>query len=83
MTREITTTTVRSAQMTVKDGVPEAVELPDKSYVGNFSLEKAQRYIDKEYDNATVIEVLPRTEIYEMAVEDFMRLGKLREIKQK
>lgn len=83
MTREITKTTVKLAKMEMNDGIPEAIPLEDETFIGNFSLEKAQKYVDKIHQNATVLEVHPETQIYEMPIETFMEHGKIKETKQK
>lgn len=79
MTKQVTKTTIRSAKMKMVDGIPKAIPLDNIVMLGNIGMERAQREIDKIYDNATVLEVEPRTEIYEMLVEDFIKIAKLKE----
>jgi len=80
MTREITTTLVKSAQIIMEDGEPKAISLPDESFVGNLSMEQAQRRINKMYENATVTEVQADTQTYEMPVRQFMEQATIKEV---
>ena len=73
MTREVTKTTIKVAKMEMVDGQPQAVALPDKVVIGNIRLERAQREVQKEYDEpVTVLQVIPETTKYEMPVETFI-----------
>ena len=73
MTREVTKTTVKVAKIEVENGVPVAVELPSEVLIGNIRMERAQKVLDKKYGHSvTIIELLPETVTYEMAVEDFI-----------
>jgi hypothetical protein len=80
MTKQITKTDVKIARMLVEDGTPKAIELPNKVILGNVSLEKAQRIIDKEYRglNVIVLEVNPNTFNYELEVEKFMEIATIK-----
>lgn len=83
MTREVTKTTVKVAKMEMKEGVPRAVALPDEVFIGNVSLQKAQRKVAKKYDHpVTVLEVQPETKVYQMSVEKFIELADLKEEEQ-
>lgn len=83
MTKEVTKTTVKVAKMEMQDGAPVAVPLPDVILLGNVSLEKAQREMNKRYNEpVTVFEVQPETKVYEMLVEDFIQVAKVREPKE-
>ena len=81
MSKQITKTDVKIARMIVEDGSPKAIELPNKVMLGNVSLEKAQRIIDKEYRGMSVIvlEVEPNTFNYELEVEKFMKIATIKE----
>lgn len=80
MTREVTKTTVKVAKMEIKEGTPIAVALPDEVFIGNVSMERAQRLIDKKYDHpATVLEVHPDTKTYQMPVEQFIELATIKD----
>lgn len=62
--------------MEMVDGKPEAVTLPDVILLGNVPKERAQRQITKDYgDQVTVFEVQANTTVYEMAVEDFIKVA--------
>lgn len=80
MTKEVTKTTVKVAKMSVENGVPVAVALPDEIILGNVTTEKAQRILNKKYNEpVTVFEVIPTTNIYEMAVEEFIKHATIKE----
>jgi hypothetical protein len=79
MTKEVTTTLVKVAKMEMVDGQPKAVQMPDEILLGNVSLEKSQKAISKKLGaGATVFEVIPETKVYEMAVEDFIKVATLK-----
>jgi len=83
MTKEVTSTLVKVAKMTMEDGLPKAVALPDETLLGNVSLEKAQKQLNKKYgEPVTVLEVHPDTKVYEMEVEKFMEHATIKEDKQ-
>lgn len=80
MTREVTKTTVKVGKLEMVDGQPQAVSLPEEVLLGNVSLEKAQKELNKKYGQpVTVFEVVPDTETYEMPVEEFISLAKVKE----
>jgi hypothetical protein len=79
MSREITTTTVKLAKMEVIDGQPQAVSLEDEILVGNITLEKAQKEMKKKHgEGVTVFTLIPNTQSYEMAVEDFLKFASVK-----
>lgn len=79
MTKEVTTTTVKVAKMEMVDGLPQAVTLPDEVLLGNVSVEKAQKLVSKIYETpVTVFEVNAETQVYEMSVEDFIKVASLK-----
>lgn len=70
--------------MELVDGMPKAVELPDEVLLGNVSMEKAQRLLNKKYgEPVTVFSVEPETLVYELPVEEFIKIAKVKEVKQK
>jgi hypothetical protein len=76
MTKEVTSTTVKIAKMEMVDGLPQAITLPNEVMLGNVSVERAQKEVTKKHGaGVTVFEVLPETTVYEMAVEDFIKLA--------
>lgn len=76
MTKEVTFTTVRLAHMEMVDGLPVAKPLADEVVVGNVSMEKAQKEMNKKFETTvTVFEVLPETKVYQMSVEDFIKIA--------
>jgi len=79
MTKEVTTTTVKVAKMEMVDGQPNAVALPDEVILGNVSLEKAQKFVNKKHGaGATVFQVEANTNVYEMPVEEFVKVATLK-----
>lgn len=83
MTREVTKTTIKVAKMEMQDGQPKAVALPDKVVIGNIRLERAQRMVQKDYDEpVTVLQVIPETTTYEMPVETFIEHATIKEDKK-
>lgn len=79
MTKEVTKTTVKVAKMIQENGLPKAEQLPDVVLIGNVSLEKAQKEVNKQYDHpVTVFAVEAATEVYEMAVEEFIKHATLK-----
>lgn len=80
MTKEVTSTTVKVAKMQMENGVPKAVTLPDEIILGNVSMEKAQKELSKKLGaGVTVFGVEPNTIVYEMPVEDFIKVAKVKQ----
>ena len=80
MQREVTSTTVRLAKIDVVNGEPKMVHLPEEVFVGNVSMEHAQRLLNKKYGSpVTILELETDTQVYEMAVEDFIKHATLRQ----
>ena len=80
MTREVTKTTITVAKMEMKKGNPVAVPLPNRTFIGNINVEKAQRLIEKDYNyQVTVLEVNPNTKIYEMSIEQFIEMANVKQ----
>jgi hypothetical protein len=79
MTKEVTTTTIKLAQLTMVEGQPQAVTLPDEVVLGNVSLEKAQQLVNKKIgQGVTVFSIEADTKTYEMSVEDFIKVASLK-----
>jgi hypothetical protein len=73
VTREITSTTIKVADMQIENGQPVAVALPDEILIGNVTLEKAQKELNKKYGRTvTVFGLTVNTHSYEMPVETFL-----------
>lgn len=80
MTKEVTKTTVKVAKMNFVDGLPVAETLPNEILLGNVSLESAQKQLAKKYEHpVTVFGVEPDTTVYELSVEDFLAIAKVKE----
>lgn len=80
MTKEVTHTTVKVAEMIVENGQPVANPLPDETFIGNVSMDKAQKDLNKKYGKpVTVFQVLPETKTYEMPVEEFIKHASVKE----
>lgn len=76
MSRQVTKTVVKVAKMEIQGGKPVAIELPDEIMLGNVKVDRAQRVLDKKYEESvTVLAVLPETQTYEMLVEDFIQVA--------
>lgn len=80
MLKEVTKTTVTVARIVKgEDGQPVMEQLPTQVLIGNVSLEKAQKEVNKGLTiPVTVFAVEPSTEVYEMAVEDFIKYASLK-----
>lgn len=80
MTKEVTTTTLKLAKMQMVEGKPVATPLEDEVLLGNVKLEKAQSFATKKHGSGvTVFEVVANTNVYEMAVEDFIKYASIKE----
>lgn len=79
MTKEVTKTTVKVAQITKgENGLPVATNLDDVVLVGNVALEKAQKEVAKRFDHpVTVFGVEPSTQLYRLSVEEFLSIATL------
>lgn len=79
MTKEVTKTTVKIAKMEMVDGTPKAVALPDEIILGNVTMEKAQKIVNKRHETpVTVLEAEANTEVYELPVEKFLEIATLK-----
>ena len=83
MTKEVTQTEIVLAKMRRKDGKSYAEDLPNEILIGNVSFGKAQERMKEKYGEGTVVfEVHPQTIVYEMSVEDFIKVATIREVKE-
>jgi hypothetical protein len=79
VTREITSTTIKVADMQIENGQPVAVALPDEILIGNVTLEKAQKELNKKYGRAvTVFGLTVNTHSYELPVETFLEFATIK-----
>ena len=78
MTKEVTKTTVKLGRIAMVDGTPKVEHLADEVLLGNVSMERAQSLMNKKHGIVTVFEVVPETNVYEMAVEKFIELADLK-----
>lgn len=81
MTKEVTKTTIKLGKIEMVEGTPKAVNLPDEIVLGNCSPEKAQKLMNKKHGVVTVFEVVPKTQVYEMDVMEFIKVATLKETK--
>lgn len=82
MTKEVTQTIVKSAIVEMVEGEPKAVELPDEIILGNVSMSHAQTVLNRKYKRpVTIFALEPETKVYEMEVEEFIKLARLKEMK--
>jgi hypothetical protein len=78
MQREVTSTRVEFAQLTVVEGLPE-VNKSVEELIGNVDQEKAQKILTKKYGNGvTILSLEVDTKKYEMSVEDFIKLASIK-----
>ena len=78
MTKEVTKTTVKLGRIAMVDGTPKVEHLADELLLGNVSMKRAQSLMNKKHGIITVFEVVPETNVYEMAVEKFIELADLK-----
>jgi uncharacterized protein (DUF2164 family) len=83
MQREVTSTKVEFAKLTVVEGQPEVTK--DSSIlVGNVDAEKALKILTKEMGSGlTILSTEVETQVYEMSVEDFISFATIKEVKEK
>lgn len=80
MTKEVTFTTVKASKMAIENGTPVALPLEDEIILGNVTLEVAQRHIEKKHGKGSLVfEVIADTKVYEMSVEEFMKVASVKE----
>lgn len=81
MTKEVTSTTVKVSEVTNVDGQPVATQLEDVTLLGNVSMDKAQRQINKLFAgrNVTVYGVETETKVYELPVKEFIEIASVKE----
>lgn len=80
MSKEVTKTTVKAGKIEMENGIPNVVELPKEIIIGNVSLERAQKELNKKYgEPITIFEVQPDTTTYELSVEKFLEIASVKE----
>lgn len=80
MQREVTHTTIKSGVLELVNGEAKAVSLPDEVVIGNITMEKAQKIMNKKQGiPVTIFEVLPETDVYEMPIEEFIKVAAIKE----
>jgi hypothetical protein len=79
MTKEVTTTTVKTAKIHVVDGQVQAIHQEPVYLLGNVSMEKAQKQMNKFFgEPVTILEIMADTVTYEMPVEDFIKVATIK-----
>ncbi|UTC25169.1 transcriptional regulator [Cytobacillus phage Bfsp1] len=80
MTKEVTSTTVKLAKIKHENGQVQAVSLPEEILLGNVTEEKAQKVMAKKHGHGvSVVGVEPQTNVYELEVEKFIEIARLKE----
>lgn len=75
--RTITTTTIKSANVTIEKGKPVVKENAPITLNGVVAEDKALKEVRKAYGaNATVSEIVSVDDVYEISVEDFIKHSK-------
>jgi hypothetical protein len=83
MTKEITYTTVRIAKMHVENGEVNIVKLPEETLVGNIRQEAAQKLLNKKFgEPVAILEIFANTTVYELPVEEFLKIATIRQPQQ-
>jgi hypothetical protein len=81
LTKEVTSTTLSIAKMELVEGQPQAVTLPEEVLIGNVSMEKAQKEMNKKYGQPiTIFKLEANTQTYEMPVEEFIKVASIKEV---
>ena len=79
LTKEVTSTTIKLAQLQMVDGQPQAVVIPDMVVLGNVNSEQAQKLAEKELGKGiTVFGVSAETQTYEMPVAEFIKVATIK-----
>ncbi len=79
MTKEVTSTLVKVAKIDTVEGKPVAVELEPITLLGNVDSEKAQKLVTRKLgQGVTVLSVEADTKVYELEVEEFIKIARLR-----
>lgn len=80
MTKEVTFTTIQGCYIEVdKSGKPEMVELAPIQIMGTISNAKAQKMLNEETGrNVTITSMDEETNVYEMAVEEFIKVASIK-----
>lgn len=79
MSKEVTVTTCKVAEMGIKDGKPVVVDLGEASFLGNLSQAKLLKEAKKRQGHSVMVyDVTHETNVYEMEVEEFMKYATLK-----
>lgn len=74
--REVTFTTIKASKIVTENGSAKLVPVEDVTEVGNVSMEKAQKKLDKEYkdfpERFVVTEAKASTKRFKMPLETFL-----------
>lgn len=80
MTKQVTVTKVKIAKIIIENGKPKVLPMKDEILLGNVNKDKAHKIIDKRYDcKVVVLDLQTDTKIYEMEVEEFIKVAKLKD----
>jgi len=80
MTKEVTTTTIKIAQVTVdtETGLPKVEQLEPVIVLGTMSKDRAQKRINKDFGmGVTIFGMEENTYTYKMKVADFIKVAEL------
>jgi len=79
LTKEVTSTTIKIGKIEMVDGTPQVATLENVVLLGNVSHEKAQKEVEKLHGKGvTVFELQSDTKVYEMPVEEFIKVASLK-----
>lgn len=80
MTKEVTFTTCKVAEMVIENGMPKVIERDSERFLGNASMAKITRELRKMYKKElTPFDIKVETFTYVMDVEDFIKHATLKE----
>lgn len=80
MTKEVAFTNIYSAEIIVdENGQPVVKQHPPMTVIGNLNEKQADKYIKDYYKNANVYKVTHESVTYEMEVEEFIKVAKVKE----
>lgn len=79
ITRTMATSEIHAFRLVMKEGVPEVETLPVLTIGGKVSREAAEKELRKQYGKTaavTVKDIVVKEDLYEIAVEDFLKYAK-------
>lgn len=79
MRKLVRLTEIKSARIQMVDGEPVAEKLDDEIVFGTYDMEKAQRHMEKLYNDnkVTVLEITHKKIQYKAMVKDFMEIAEI------